>query len=82
MNALNTHKTPGTHLMEQELLTLTDHRGSSLFYACLSWVGDVQFVDLHVFMFLVPRKKDVPFVFTPICFEGCSCFINVMCIVY
>jgi hypothetical protein len=43
--------------MEQELLTLTDHRGSSLFYACLTWVGDGQFVELHVFMFLVPGKK-------------------------
>jgi len=66
----------------KELLTLTEHRSSSLFYACLSWVGDVQFVELHVFMFLIPRKKDVLFVFTHICFEECSCFINVISIVY
>jgi hypothetical protein len=81
--------TKGTHWIptqfkskHQELLTLTEHRSSSLFYACLCWVGDGQFVELHVFMFLVPRKKDFLFVFTPICFVGCSCFINVICIVY
>ena len=81
--------TKGTHWIpaqcksqHQELLTLTEHRSSSLFFACLSWVGDVQFVELHVFMLLVPRSKDVLFVFTPICFVGCSCFINVICIVY
>jgi hypothetical protein len=81
--------TKGTHWLptqckseHQELLTLTEHRSSSLFYACLSWVGDFQFVELHIFMFSVPRKKDVLFVFTHICFEECSCFINVISIVY
>jgi hypothetical protein len=48
----------------------------------LVWYGDGQFVELHVFMFLVPGRKDVLFVFTPICFARCSCFINVICIVY
>jgi hypothetical protein len=81
--------TKGTHWIptqcksqHQELLTITEHRSSSLFYACLTWVGDVQFVGLHVFMVLVPRRKDVLFVFTPICFVGCSCVINVICIAY
>ena len=81
--------TKGTHWIptqcksqHQELLTITEHRSSSLFHACLCWVGEVQLVELHVFMFLVPGKKDVLFVFTPICFVGCSCFINVICIVY
>ena len=48
-------------------LTLMEPQSSSLFFACISWVGDVQFVELHVFMFLVPSKKDVRFFFTPIC---------------
>ena len=44
------------------------------------WSSVCRITCIHVFSSSL--KKDVLFVFTPICFVGCSCFINVICIVY
>ena len=74
-NGLVTTVTHRMALLEQELLTLTEFLSStSVFFTC--GVGVVHLIKSHVMWCTLrfPRKNDVWFVFTQLCFVGSSTY--------